>query len=151
MGRCNALCATSRTLASVLSLQRARRGLAGLRRKMRWEGKNLKLRRLRRLPPRRCGSWTESTRTTCCPGEPQVEARHQRFKGGARRRRPGEPRGRLLGDAATGAAVTWLKVEPATNGDVLLHVHPPMDACVNGAALTVELDEALFSQYGKGR
>merc|ERR1712091_311297 len=41
-------------------------------------------------------------------------------------------------DAATGAAVTWLKVEPATNGDVLLHVHPPMDACVNGAALTVE-------------
>ena len=41
-------------------------------------------------------------------------------------------------DAATGAAVTWLKVEPATNGDVLLHVHPPMDACVNGAALTVK-------------
>ena len=41
-------------------------------------------------------------------------------------------------DVATGAAVTWLKVEPATKGDVLLHVHPPMDACVNGAALTVE-------------
>ena len=34
--------------------------------------------------------------------------------------------------------MTWLMVEPATKGDVLLHVHPPMDACVNGAALTVE-------------
>ena len=27
--------------------------------------------------------------------------------------------------------------QPASNGDVLLQVHPPMDACVNGVALTV--------------